>query len=745
MPTGIDVIFVFPPAHGNPGVFGSHLGVAYLRAGLHQAGISSDQYQSDKPGSIGSVASEILSRNPRIVGFTAYDANFPNCLALARSLKGLAPDVKIILGGPAATFGAANILSRHEALDFLVLGETEEAGPRIFQKLLGSKDQDYGDLPGIAFRTNGRILSTEIPPLVGSESKELGNLDSLTSPYLAGLLADGRPGVLTGRGCTFHCQYCCFAALGRKRLRLHSIDRVLAELDYIAAQQRRSGERYVVPIHDDTFTILPNRAKELCQAIAKRDLGLMLSCITRADRVDGELLRLMREAGFISLAYGLESAVPSVLRATGKVRPPDWPDPDLTPERDFVDQVRESVLAAKRFGFNVGVSIILGLPTETKEEGRATLEFVGNLPVDYYMHNYLWVFPGTPLWKTHDDFGIGCEINSLGLATTINYAYDLMQLRPRAKCSLEQDAQLVRLLTADSLFGCEAFSARDLGVACVVIDAPRLSERTAAWLAEILDVGGIVVQVYPAMKRIERITRLYEDRTIFAEQLVPARHYIQILPKSNHSGGNGHHERWNIACTGIDLFSMHKPELVCVEASPDARPLIDWAARQRVQCDLYEPASGMDSAHDLEVFLDQSFGSRIEASLRKLPVPPGIRYPGRWLRGKTPCLRLTRLEVGADGSICCCRQGPAIGRVGDSLESLKRNLTILVEETERRRGCAACSNSHCPRCPFPGVGDDAYCSIMSRRESSLALLNGLQVYSRLPLILEYQRDALGKG
>jgi len=745
MPSGIDVIFVFPPAHGNPGVFGSHLGVAYLRASLLQTGISSDQYLSDGPGSTHGIAAEILSRNPRIVGFTAYDANFPNCLALARSLKRLAPDVKLILGGPAATFGAENILSRHRTFDFLVLGETEENGPRIFKKLLAGRDQDYGNVPGLAFRTNGKILGAELPPLVGSDSNELCNLDSLASPYLTGILASGRPGVLTGRGCTFHCQYCCFAALGRKRLRLHSIERVLVELDCIASHQKRSGERYVVPIHDDTFTILPNRAKELCQAIAEHEFGLMLSCITRADRVDGELLRLMREAGFVSLAYGLESAVPSVLRATGKVRPPDWPDPDLKPERDFVGQVRENVLTAKRLGFNVGVSIILGLPTETREEGRATLAFLGDLPVDYYMHNYLWVFPGTPLWKTHDDFGIGCEINSLGLATTVDYAYDLMQLRPRAKCSLEQDAQLVRLLTADAMFGCGAFQAPGQGVATAVIDSACLSESTADWLAEIVDMGGIIVQVYPALKRSERLGRLYEDRTRFAERLVPARHYIQVLPKSNQSAGNGQHERWMIACTGIDLFSTHKPELVSIDSSVDAQPIIDWAARRQVKGDLYEPLNCKDTFLDLEGLIDQAYGGRTEASLRKMPVPPGAKYPGRWLKGKTPCLKLTRLEVGSDESVRCCRQGPAIGRVGDSLEDLRRNMSAIAEEIERRRGCHGCPNSHCPRCPFPGVEDDAYCNIMSKQERSLVLMNALQLYAQLPLILEYQRDALGKG
>lgn len=147
-------------------------------------------------------------------------------------------------------------------------------------------------------------------------------------------------------------------------VRLHSIERVLAELEYIAAHQKRTGEHYPVAIQDDAFTLLPPRAKALCQAIADRKLNLVFSCSTRADTVDEELIVLMREAGFSKIAFGLESAVPSVLRAIGKVRPPDWLDLDLAPERQFLDRLRSSVLLAKRCGFKVGVSIILGLPTE---------------------------------------------------------------------------------------------------------------------------------------------------------------------------------------------------------------------------------------------------------------------------------------------------------------------------------------------------------------------------------------------
>src|ERR1019366_1767849 len=247
---------------------------------------------------------------------------------------------------------------------------------QIFTKLLGSGE--LGDAePGIAFRRGEEVVCTQLPPLAGAIQPGVqGTLDSSPSPYLSGILADGQEGVLTGRGCTHHCQYCCFAALGRMRLRLHSIDRVVAELEYIAEHQKRTGEHFPVSIQDDAFTLLPPRAKALCQAIADRRLNLVLSCVTRADTVDEELIKLMREAGFGCIAFGLESAVPSVLRATGKVRPPDWPDHDFAPERHFVEEVRQSVVSAKKLGFNVGVSIILGLPTETAADGEATLDFI---------------------------------------------------------------------------------------------------------------------------------------------------------------------------------------------------------------------------------------------------------------------------------------------------------------------------------------------------------------------------------
>ena len=735
-----DILFVFPPAHGNIGAFKTHLGVAYLRAALSKESISTAQYLNEYSGNITAIATDILKHRPRIVGFTVYDANFLLALSLTRAIKKLQPDVKVLFGGPTATFGAARILEHHSEVDVCVTGEAEETGARIFSTLLN--DHSLTDTqPGVTFRQGSTIVSNSLPPLVGCDCPAQSALDTTPSPYLSGILTDGHAGILTGRGCTHHCQYCVFASLGRKKLRVHSIERVISELEYIAEQQKRTGEHSIVAIHDDAFTLLPKRAKELCQAIADKNLGLVLSCITRADALDDELLRLMREAGFISLAFGLESAVPSVLRATGKVRDPDWPDTDLEPERHFVEQVRTSVIGAKKHGFNVGVSIILGLPTETAEDGATTLRFVKDMPVDFYMHNFLWVFPGTPLWKTQDRFGIKSTLNDMGLPTTYEYAYDITKLRPRPKCSLEQEAHSIRLLTANALFACSAGSTnKNESIHDIVIHAPELSIETAAWLSKILSIGGMVIQVYPPMKQSEKALRLYNDRYTFNDQMVPARHHVQLLTKKTVNEGD---ERWSIACSGVDLYTRHKPALLSFISSESPAPLLDWLEGTATASTFYDISDYLKQPDELIQFLDESDEENIGRRLRKMRIPPDLKYPGRWIQEKAPCRMLTRIEIDEEGIVRCCRHGEPLGKAGDSRENLLQRYKDLTREIAERRGCDHCANKHCSRCPFPGVDDQTYCSIMTKQARVLRLLQAIRIYARLPLMLDHQREQMG--
>ena len=112
-----DILFVFPPAPGNIGAFECHLGVAYVRAALAREGMATAQYLSRCPGTIDAVAADIIGQKCPIVGFTVYDANARLCIALAQSIKLQKPSVRVVFGGPTATFSAQLLMERHPAID----------------------------------------------------------------------------------------------------------------------------------------------------------------------------------------------------------------------------------------------------------------------------------------------------------------------------------------------------------------------------------------------------------------------------------------------------------------------------------------------------------------------------------------------------------------------------------------------------------------------------------------------------
>ena len=391
----------------------------------------------------------------------------------------------------------------------------------------------------------------------------------------------------------------------------------------------------------------------------------------------------------------------------------------------------------KKYGFEVGVSIILGLPTETPADGAETLRFVKTLPVDYYAHNFLNIFVGTPLWTEHDQYRIRCCLDKTGLPATTGYAYDPKMLKPGPKCDKEETADLIRLIATDALYSCEALSAGK-GTGSVILEGRELSPEIGEWLRKILTVGGTVVQVYPAMKQSEQWSRLYRDRDMLSEHLVPFEYHIQVQPKK--TTNNNEDESWEIASASVDVYRKHRPKLLSIGASKGATPLVAWANNQETKASVCEISEYLRQPGDLVRLMNCIEKENALSSLRRMPIPPHVKYSARWLGRKAPCLSLTRIEVSGCGKIRCCRHGEPIGKVGDSPKTLSRRLAHLASAVERRRGCAKCRNKHCPRCPFPGIEDRAYCHVMTKQSPAHRLLEWIRLYSQLPLLVALKRN-----
>jgi len=265
----------------------------------------------------------------------------------------------------------------------------------------------------------------------------------------------------------------------------------------------------------------------------------------------------------------------------------------------------------------------------------------------------------------------------------------------------------------------------------MIIDGPELSPDAAAWAGTVLDIGGLLVRVLPPMADEAMTQHVRNDRLLLSEKLVPARHYVHVLPRSSRSKA----ERWLVTSAGVEVLAVHKSHLLMlsVESGPD--PLKAWLERKECDADVCELNGYLKHPAEINGFLRRIKGGDLLESVRSMPIPPHVRYVGRWLKDATPCRTLNRLEVDPSGSVRCCRHGNPIGFVGDSREKLVRSLSTAIRKAAKRRGCESCTATHCPRCPFPGVPDQTYCSIMKTQVRALEFLGMLHLCSRLPVLL----------
>jgi hypothetical protein len=218
---------------------------------------------------------------------------------------------------------------------------------------------------------------------------------------------------------------------------------------------------------------------------------------------------------------------------------------------------------------------------------------------------------------------------------------------------------------------------------------------------------------------------------------VPVHYYTQLLP-GKHKSENI--EQWCFICSGVEIFEKHKPHLVTIWCANDSAPFLEWLkgnAASESLCEITDCLIGYDEFNDI---LNDCEEPDFSLFMRNKPIPPDFKYPGRWLFGKAPCLKMTRIEVDEQGMVYCCRFSPPIGKTGDTRERLQERLRNLFTETEERRGCNSCQSINCPRCPFPGVDDQTYCRVHKYHENKLNLINRIRVYARLPYIFSNQPE-----
>ena len=167
--------------------------------------------------------------------------------------------------------------------------------------------------------------------------------------------------VLTvSRGCPYACEFCNAVLYYGTSERRRPVDSILS---YIG-QHDDKEYKFFAP----NFTLNKAWVREFCTALLDRHLHIRWSCTTRADLLrDDEILELMSRSGCKRIAVGVESIIDSDLDAIDK--------------KTDSDTIVQSIRRVKARGMQYKALVMLGIPSQTKENIRITLEALYRLGV----------------------------------------------------------------------------------------------------------------------------------------------------------------------------------------------------------------------------------------------------------------------------------------------------------------------------------------------------------------------------
>jgi radical SAM superfamily enzyme YgiQ (UPF0313 family) len=249
-----------------------------------------------------------------------------------------------------------------------------------------AQGKPLSQIPGAGYRQNGGFRLN--PPRPQLQTEDLDKLPFATDVYKRDLTIENynvpfllHPFVAfyTSRGCPALCTFCLWPqTLSGHAWRVRSSENVAREVRQALQYFPQAKEFF---FDDDTFNIRKERVLEVCSKL--KPLGFRWSCTARVNS-DYETLKAMADAGARLFIVGYESGNPQILKNIKKGA--------------TVEQAREFTKNCQKVGIRIHGDFIIGLPGETKESIKQTIDFAKELDVETIQVSIAHAFPGTELY-----------------------------------------------------------------------------------------------------------------------------------------------------------------------------------------------------------------------------------------------------------------------------------------------------------------------------------------------------------
>ena len=316
---------------------------------------------------------EIRDFKPDIVGISAVSQNYNKAIAYAKIAKRFG--LPVICGGVHISMMPSSLT---KDMDVGVTGEGEETICDLFELFLRKGTFDKDDLPGIRgiiYWDNGRIATTD-------RREPIFPLDELPLPARDLFGIQPNTYMFTSRGCPYRCTFCASSRFWRK-IRIFSAEYLVKEIEHLV----RVYNVRSIQFYDDIFSVEVQRVRKTIDLLKEKDiLGKVdFSCTIRANMVNDEIIKLLKELGAKSIGMGLESGCNKTLRY-------------LKGDNIDIKDNENAIRIIRKQGIGVHCSFIIGSPEEDKKDVLETLRFIKKNQLTGFDTYVLTPYPGTPVW-----------------------------------------------------------------------------------------------------------------------------------------------------------------------------------------------------------------------------------------------------------------------------------------------------------------------------------------------------------
>jgi anaerobic magnesium-protoporphyrin IX monomethyl ester cyclase len=391
-------IFILPPYGSDAGIYlqpawkvgripplGLITLASYLTARGHEVKVLDTRalILSHKTGDyIPLILKEINDFKPDIIGINILTALFNEAQKIAREIKLKYPATPLIAGGVHPSIEPDLTLEQIPEIDAVCIG----AGEEVCLELLEGNNQTA--IPGLLWRGR-RELYTARPAEMNIDKYPFPDYRLADSAYYTGFTLDNLNGwgyrglgVLTSRSCPYSCKFC--AADWSKPFRYHSTEYVVEMAEYLT-----SYDIDVVTFYDDTIAAVKNRLYDICRGFINKKIfyphrNLRWFAALRANQIEPDILKLMKEAGCIGVSMGVESGSDKMLKVIDK--------------KTTVEMNKKACAYVKEAGLSLSYSMMIGIPGETEKDMKETIAFLRDVPAQSAGIGSFRPLPGSPFY-----------------------------------------------------------------------------------------------------------------------------------------------------------------------------------------------------------------------------------------------------------------------------------------------------------------------------------------------------------